>query len=132
MSYIEESLSKDEQVHELYKLHWFSKVWMFFLIIFSFTIIPIPFAIYEWLRLRSIEQGATNKRVVLKKGIVSRKTEEMKIGSIETIEINQGILGRLFGFGDVEITGRGISDLVFRKIDSPLNVKKSIESINTA
>jgi len=132
MTYIEESLSKGEAVHEVYKLHWFSKVPMFIWIIlaiptFGLTLIV---AIYEWLRLRNIEQGTTNKRVILKSGIISRKTEEMKIGSIETVEIEQSIFGRMFGFGNVKITGRGISDLSFNKIDNPMGVKKSIESID--
>jgi uncharacterized membrane protein YdbT with pleckstrin-like domain len=78
-----------------------------------------------------LEQGVTNKRVILKKGIISRKTEEMKLKSIETFEINQGILGRIFGFATIKITGRGISDLMFKGIDDPMSVKK-IESINPA
>ncbi|OGI58831.1 MAG: hypothetical protein A2V58_00045 [Candidatus Muproteobacteria bacterium RBG_19FT_COMBO_61_10] len=87
-------------------------------------------AIYEFLKLKFLEQGVTNKRVILKKGIISRKTEEMKITSIETVEINQGIFGRIFGFGTVKITGRGISDVVFRGIDDPMAVKRQIESIS--
>ncbi|MBP7189323.1 MAG: PH domain-containing protein, partial [Thiopseudomonas sp.] len=62
---------------------------------------------------------------------VSRKTEEMKVSSIETVEIDQGVLGRIFGFGTVKVTGRGISDVLFSKIDDPLGVKKSIESIES-
>ena len=131
MAYIEESLSKCEEVHEVYKLHWFSKIPM---VIWIFLAIPtlgltLILAIYEWLRLRSLEQGTTNKRVILKSGIISRKTEEMRIRSIETVEINQSIFGRIFGFGNVKITGRGISDVTFSKIDNPIEVKKSIESV---
>ena len=131
MAYIEESLSKGEEVHEVYKLHWFSKIPM---VIWIFLAIPtlgltLILAIYEWLRLRSLEQGTTNKRVILKSGIISRKTEEMRIRSIETVEINQSIFGRIFGFGNVKITGRGISDVTFSKIDNPIEVKKSIESV---
>jgi hypothetical protein len=81
--------------------------------------------------IKFLEQGVTNKRVILKKGIISRKTEEMKLKSIETFEINQGILGRIFGFATIKITGRGISDLMFKGIDDPMSVKK-IESINPA
>ncbi|WP_340680055.1 PH domain-containing protein [Paraglaciecola sp.] len=152
MTYIEESLSKDEKVHEIFNLHWFAKIAMVIWIILAITalgiiliggsdvgigVLAIPtfgitliLAIWEWLKLRSLEQGVTNKRVIRKTGIISRKTDEMKISSIETVEINQGIVGRIFGFGNVKITGRGISDVVFVKIDDPLKVKKSIESVD--
>jgi uncharacterized membrane protein YdbT with pleckstrin-like domain len=86
-------------------------------------------ALWEWLKLRNIEQGVTNKRVILKKGIISRNSEEMKISSIETVEINQGVFGRIFGFGTVKVTGRGISDLVFKNINDPMDVKRKIESV---
>ena len=84
----------------------------------------------EVIRLRSIEQGVTNKRVILKTGIISRHTEEMKLSSIETVEIEQSIWGRMFGYGTVKLTGRGISDVKFRNIDDPMYVKREIESVS--
>jgi len=131
MAYIEESLSKGEEVHEVYKLHWFSKIPMiiWFVLALPTAGLTLILAIYEWLRLRSLEQGTTNKRAIRKSGIISRKTEEIRIGSIETVEIDQSIFGRMFGFGSIKITGRGISDVIFSKIDNPIEVKKSIESI---
>ena len=126
MSYIKESLSNGEEIKELFKLHWFSKVPMIF---WTFLAIPtsgltLVLAIWEYLKLKSIEQGITNKRAILKTGIISRKSSEMKISSIETVEIVQGILGRIFGFGSIKITGKGISDLIYKNIDNPINVKK--------
>jgi hypothetical protein len=53
----------------------------------------------------------------------------MKLSSMETVEIRQGVFGRILGFGTVRVTGRGISDVVFDKLDDPMNVKKAIESI---
>lgn len=132
MGYIQESLSDGEQVRELFKLHWFSKISMVLWIILAIPTLGLTLllALWEWLKLRSIEQGVTNKRVILKTGIISRRSEEMKITSIETVEIIQGIFGRLFGFGDVKVTGRGISDVVFKKINDPMDVKRKIESIS--
>jgi uncharacterized membrane protein YdbT with pleckstrin-like domain len=68
--------------------------------------------------------------VVLKKGIVSRKSEEMKVTSIETVEIDQGIWGRIFGFGTIKVTGRGISDVIFKSLDDPMAAKRQIESVS--
>ncbi len=126
MSYIEESLTAGEEIRAIFNLHWVAKLPMILWIIF---VITIPLAIWEWLKLRNTEMGTTNKRVILKTGIISRKSDEMKISSIETVEIEQGIMGRILGFGTVKVTGKGISDLVFNKIDDPMDVKRKIESI---
>ena len=131
MGYIQDSLSNGEEVRDLFKLHWFAKIPMIIWIILAIPTLGITLllALWEWLKLRSIEQGLTNKRVILKKGIISRKSEEMKITSIETVEIVQGVMGRMFGYGDVKVTGRGLSDLLFKKINDPMDVKRKIESV---
>ena len=127
MSYIEESLSSGEEIRALFKQHWVAKLPM---VLWMVLLITIPLAIWEWLKLRFTEMGVTNKRVIQKTGIVSRHSEEMKLSSIETVEIEQGILGRILGFGTVKVTGKGISDLVFTRINDPMDVKRRIESIN--
>jgi uncharacterized membrane protein YdbT with pleckstrin-like domain len=132
MSYIENSLSEGEKVVKLFRMHWTARLW---LVLWIVLIVPtfgiaLLLAIYEWLRLRTLEFGVTNKRVILKKGIIGRYTEEMKIGSIETVEIDQGVLGRILGYGDVKVTGRGISDVVFRRMDDPMAVKRHIEGVS--
>ena len=132
MSYIEDSLSSGEVIHKVFQLHWFAKVPMYCWLVLGLVTFGLTWliALYEYFRLRSIEQGVTNKRVILKNGIISRHTEEMKLSSIETVEIEQGIWGRLFGHGTVKLTGRGISDVKFRNIDDPMQVKRDIESVS--
>ena len=132
MPYIEDSLSAGEQIVGFFRLHWISRGWMVLWIVLAIPTfgITLILAVYEYLRLRSIEQGVTNKRVIYKKGIISRKSEEMKLNSIETVEIDQGITGRLFGFGNVTVTGRGLSNVIFKTIDDPMAVKRQIESVS--
>ena len=132
MSYIEESLSAGEKVEGLFKLHWFAWVPMYLWLILGLVTFGLTWllALYEFLRLKFMEQGVTNKRVILKRGIISRRTEEMKVTSIETVELNQGIWGRIFGFGTIKVTGRGISDVVLKSIADPMTVKRQIESIS--
>ena len=127
MSYIEDSLSAEEKVVAVFRQHWVTRLW---LMLWILLIITIPIAIYEWLRLRTIEHGVTNKRVIYKHGIISRNTEEMKLGSIETVRIDQGVWGRILGFGDIRVTGKGISDVVFRRMDDPMEVKRRIEGVS--
>ena len=129
MGYIAESLSEHEKIVETFRVHWLAYAWPVFYAAVSAGLL-LPFAIYEYLRLRFLEQGLTNKRVILKRGIIARQTDEMKLTSIETVEIDQGVLGRLLGFGTVHVTGRGISDVVFKNIDKPMAVKRAIESVS--
>ena len=96
MSYIIESLSAGEEVKAIFKYHWF--IWIP-IIIKIFSLILLPFGIYDIFVLKTTEFGLTNKRVVFKKGIISRNTEEMNLKSVETVEIRQGIFGRIFGYG---------------------------------
>lgn len=152
--FIEKSLSKDEEIRELFDFNWVSKLpmYLFFTlggslilllliasIINGFSldsaislILPVLFigiGFYEYFRLSSLEMGVTNKRLILKTGIISRRTEEMRLGAIETVELRQGIIERILNMGTVKVTGVGISNLVFRYLDDPLEVKKRIESI---
>lgn len=132
MSYIEESLSQDEQVVALFRPHWCAYLPMVLWLVLGLVTFGLTWliALYEYLKLRFLEQGVTNKRVIVKRGIVSRQTEEMKLKSIETVEIAQGVIGRVFGFGDIKATGKGLSDVVFRRIDDPMAVKRAIESVS--
>jgi uncharacterized membrane protein YdbT with pleckstrin-like domain len=134
VTYIEESLSAGEQVEGLFRLHWIAWIPMAIWILLAIPTFGLTLfiALYEYLRLRFQERGVTNKRVILKQGIISRRTEEMRLKSIETVEIDQGVLGRIFGFGTVKITGKGVSDFLFKGIDDPLAVKRRIESIGNS
>ena len=134
MAYLDESLAPGENIVARFDLHWTAK-WR--LIVYLLLAIPtlgiaLFAALYEWLRLRSIEQGVTNRRVVRKTGIVSRETEELRLASIETIDLRQSAWGRMFGFGDVVLTGRGESAMIFARLARPLDAKRAIESAYAA
>lgn len=129
MSYITESLSNGENIYKIFKNHKIIK----FLIVLNFiigicTIIWLIPAIIYWLSWKNTENGVTNKRVIHKSGIISRTTDEMRLKSIESIYIQQGVWGRIFGFGHIIIKGRGQGDVVLRWIENPLDAKKQIEN----
>lgn len=130
MAYINQSLSKGETIKEIFKHHWMVKVVVmlhFAFAIFTAGIWIIP-AVLVWLSWRFTEQGVTNKRVVFKHGIISRKTDEMRLNAIESIVIKQEIIGRMLGFGTVVVTGRGAGDVVIKWMADPMRVKREIES----
>ena len=130
MSYFDESLAPGEIIVARFSLHWTAK-WR--LIVFLVLAIPtlgiaLLAALYEWLRLRAIEQGVTNRRVVRKTGILSRETTELRLASIETIDLRQTTWGRILGYGDVVLTGRGETAMIFSRLAHPIDAKRAIES----
>ena len=134
MSYIINSLGKNESLLSLFDLHWWAWLRVIILGFIGIVLAPVGIGIlfilmsaYIALRNKTEERGITDRRVILKKGIISRITEEMKLSAIETVSIRQGIIGRLLGFGSVRVTGRGLSDIVFSVVADPMSVKRKIE-----
>ena len=132
MSYIDDSLSQGETVVALFPQHWITRLLLVLWIVLAFVTFgaSLILAIYEYFRLRCVEHGVTNKRVIYKSGIISRHTDEMKISSIETVEIDQSILGRILDYGDIKVTGRGTSYVILHDVINPMGVKREIESIS--
>jgi uncharacterized membrane protein YdbT with pleckstrin-like domain len=128
MSYLEESLAPGETIVARFELHWTAKGRLILGIILIPLVIGIFITIYEWLRLRAIELGVTTHRVVRKTGIISRETDEIRLSAIETVDLHQSTWGRLLGFGDVRVTGRGESSMLLYRVADPVGVKRSIES----
>ena len=69
----------------------------------------------------------TNNRVVVKTGIISRYTFEMNLNKIETVNVDQSIMGRIFGFGTIIIVGTGGTKESFPNIAKPLEFRKKFQ-----
>jgi uncharacterized membrane protein YdbT with pleckstrin-like domain len=132
MSYLDESLAPGETIVARFALHWTAKGRLILGVVLIPLIVGIPIAIYEWLRLRAIELGVTTHRVVRKTGIVSRTTDEIRLSAIETVDLRQSTWGRILGFGDVRITGRGESSMLLSRVADPVAVKRAIETAYSA
>ena len=131
MGYIESTLSGDEKVEYKFSYHWIKWVIPVILFIPGFMLFVVPsiLGLYLILRIVFTEQGVTTKKGLKKVGIISRNTEELLLSKVETVEIKQGVLGRILGFGNVSLTGTGSSSLVFNTISNPMKVKNNIESL---
>jgi uncharacterized membrane protein YdbT with pleckstrin-like domain len=132
MSYLDESLAPGERVDARFALHWTAKGRLILGIVLIPVVIGIFITIYEWLRLRSIELAVTSQRVVYKTGIVGRETEEIRLSALETVDLQQTAWGRMLGYGNVRVTGRGESSLVFAHVADPVGVKRAIETAYSA
>ncbi|MBK7147944.1 MAG: PH domain-containing protein [Bacteroidetes bacterium] len=119
-SYIDNNLLKDEQVIYETKYHW--KI--FFTLQGLFTLFIVP-ALKRW----SDEFVVTNKRLICKTGLISRKTLEMNLNKIETVNVDQSILGRLLGYGTITIIGTGGTREAFEDIAAPVEFRKRFQEV---
>lgn len=74
---------------------------------------------------RTDEFVITNKRVIMKTGLVSRKVFEMTLPHIESVNVDQSILGRIFNFGTVVIVGSGGTREGFDGIANPVGFRRA-------
>ena len=80
----------------------------------------------EWLARASTEIVVTNHRVIYKRGLIARHTVEMNISKVETVDVDQGVMGRLLGYGTVLVRGTGESLEPLRFVASPLEIRNAI------
>ena len=74
------------------------------------------------------EFALTTKKVLAKSGLISRSTDELQLKKIEGVDVKQGIIERMFGYGSVVLSGTGSQKVVFEGVDNPLGIKKLIDS----
>ena len=79
-----------------------------------------------WFHRWITETDVTNLRVVHKTGFVKRRTFEMSLDKVESVDVNQSILGRLLNYGDVTILGVGEGKETISTIASPLAFRNFI------
>ena len=95
-------------------------------------VIPLGVLFHGYLTWRCSEFAVTDKRVLIKTGIVSRHTLETILTKIENIGVEQSIWGRLFNFGTLYVTGTGSTRETFPGIHAPLEFRKAIEAAAVA
>ncbi|HEY0244687.1 MAG TPA: PH domain-containing protein [Mucilaginibacter sp.] len=140
MSFIEKNLSANERIIYNGKIHWFIYFrGIFFIILGLLTnsasasasaflfFVGIVILLMAIMIARSSEFAITNKRVVLKTGIFSRKLIELQLNKSEGLQISQGILGRLFNFGTIKITSGGVIE-GFAFLANPFEFKKQVNN----
>jgi uncharacterized membrane protein YdbT with pleckstrin-like domain len=79
-----------------------------------------------WFHRWTTETDVTNLRVVHKTGFVRRRTFEISLDKVESVDVNQSILGRILNYGDVTILGVGEGRTTISTIASPLRFRNFI------
>ena len=80
----------------------------------------------EWFKRWTTEIAITDRRVILKTGFIRRDTIEMSIQKVESVDVEQSLLGRMLDYGDVVIRGTGAGLAPIRKIDRPLQFRSHV------
>lgn len=150
--YSRSTLAPDEKAYYKTSLHWF--IFARFagagVILFIFAAVPFAIAVQAltgseagWFVLplpafllvapavafASSEIVITDRRVLIKTGVIRRQTAEMFISKVESIAVDQGFLGRLFNFGTVRIRGTGGFEESFDTIARPLEFRNWVQRV---
>jgi uncharacterized membrane protein YdbT with pleckstrin-like domain len=125
-SYIDAVLINDERVMYRARISKWS-LWPY--ILFGALLIPLfgvglLLWLWAWVVFATTELAITNKRVIAKTGLMQRRTIEMFLEKIESIQVDQSVLGRLFDFGSVVISGTGVHSAPFKNISDPLALRR--------
>lgn len=78
------------------------------------------------------EIAITNARLIYKRGLVARYVGEMSIDRIEGVNVLQGVMGRIFGYGRVMVRGMGVGEVILPPLENPIAFRKAIERARTA
>ncbi len=126
-SYVEGALVEGEQIVHTGHISLWS---LSHLIGFGLLLLPAFGAglilwLMAWVRYKTTELAITTRRVIVKVGFIRRNTVEINIQKVESIQVDQGVLGRVFNFGTLVIAGAGTSQAPIAGISSPMAFRKA-------
>ena len=124
-SYVDSNLMPEERV--LYRAH--TSIWslmpMILLgILLLVLVVGLFILIAAWIKYRTTEFAVTDRRVIAKSGLISRRTVEMFLDKVESLNVDQTVPGRMFDYGTVTIRGTGATSEPFGSISAPLELRK--------
>jgi uncharacterized membrane protein YdbT with pleckstrin-like domain len=151
MSYASSVLQPGETIIASGRLHWIIYGWAIFFLVagtvllmlehhyvpqhdvliaataLTFGVLFLGFFLYAWFIRWITEFAVTSRRVISKRGFIWRKTEEMNMDKVETVDIDQTILGRLLGYGSIRVTGTGgTNNIEVSRIAAPFTLRNAI------
>jgi membrane protein YdbS with pleckstrin-like domain len=79
-----------------------------------------------WFRRMTVEVAATDRRIIFKHGFIRRHTIEMNMNKVESVDVDQSVLGRLFDYGSITVRGTGSTLEPLRMISAPLQFRSHV------
>ena len=126
-SYVEGALVKDERLVHVGHISLWS---MWHLIAAGIVLLPafglgLIFLVMAYVRYQSTELAVTTKRVIVKHGFIRRQTVEINLNKVESVQVDQGALGRIFNFGTLVVSGTGTSHAPLAGIAAPMAFRRA-------
>lgn len=81
-----------------------------------------------WLVFRSADFAVTTSRLILKQGLISRRTLELQLNKVEAVNVEQSLLGRILGYGTLEVSGTGGTKEVFSIVNHPDAFRTAVQA----
>ena len=103
---------------EMVNISWFAAI--------VFAVAAVVAFLPAWFRRWTTEIAVTDRRVILKRGLIRRHTVEMNMQKVESVDVDQTLTGRLFNYGNVTIRGTGSTFEKLVRIDSPLKLRTTV------
>ena len=130
MKFIKSTLPDNETIEMEISFHWTHTLvaWLYLLAL-GWLVIGIFLFISMYLERWTTERALTNRRLILKRGFIRRKTEEISFNRVEEVNLSQSILQRILGSGDIKVTGTGAGEIMLKNIDNPLDVQKRVNEL---
>ena len=92
----------------------------------ALALIALVALAFAHLKRASTEIAVTDRRIIFKRGLIRRHTVEMNMQKVESVDVDQTLLGRLFDYGDVTVRGVGSSFERLDFIDAPLKLRSTV------
>ncbi len=81
-----------------------------------------------WIRQTTSEFAVTNRRVIVKTGLLARRTIEINISRVESVGVDQDIFGRIFNYGAITVIGTGGTKEPFTLIENPQAFRRMVQA----
>jgi uncharacterized membrane protein YdbT with pleckstrin-like domain len=120
MGYVDSNLMKGETVIYSGHLHWIVFFWP---AVLFFLIVPLVAAM---IRNATSEFAVTNRRVIVKVGLINRTTLELNLAKVESIGVDQSLLGRMLNYGTIVVVGTGGTREPFYDIAAPMDFRRAV------
>ena len=130
MKFIKRTLPENETIEMEISFHWTHALiaWLY-LVFLGWLLVGIYLFVSMYVEKWMTERALTNRRLVIKRGLIRRQTEEISFNRIEEVNLNQSILQRILGSGDIRVSGTGSGEVIMKNIDTPLSVQKKINEV---
>lgn len=95
----------------------------------SLFIVPgLILGLARYIAFATSEFAVTNRRVIVKVGLLRRRTLELQLAKLEAISVDQSLIGRLFRYGNIVVTGSGGTKEPFKTISDPAEFRRATQA----